>query len=520
VKNGRISSENQKEKKIQSFSNRKLSVLVLVCLGLQACTPELIEQQSKTPTSIPGNPIFMPEVTDVAITPLPSRPNFKPGELVDYTAQSGDTLPALAARFNTSVEEILDTNPNIPSDATTMPPGMPMRIPIYYRALWSSSFKILPDTAFVNGPEVIGFNTSAFVASHPGWLNTYFDFPSEMGGTRSRAKLSGAEIVDYLAAGYSVNPRLLLAILEFQAGALSQSQPPAHKRILGFTKLYYESPYLQLVLAANILNNGYYGWRSGQLTEFELPDGSLVRPDPWQNAGSVAMEYYFSKIYSGITYSFATGPSGIYRIYSGLFGDPWTGNTILVPGSLQQPDLSLPFQGDHTWTLTGGPHTGFGSGEPFAALDFAPPSDRSGCFIPHESDFATALANGLVVRSDVTGLALDLDEDGNERTGWVIYYLHLAADGRAPVGATLTRGDPIGYPSCESGHSTGTHVHISRKYNGEWILADGPLGFNLDGWLAHRGDEVYLGTLTNGGMTVTACDCSDKYSQIWLGMAD
>ena len=242
------------------------------------------------------------------------------------------------------------------------------------------------------------------MAAHPGWLNTYFDFPSELGATRSRAKLSGAEIVDYLATGYSLNPRLLLAILEFQAGALSQPLLPDHKRILGFTRLFYDTPYLQLVLAANSLNNGYYGWRSGQMTEFELPDGSLIRPDPWQNAGSVAIQYYFSKIYSGTTYSFATGPSGIYRTYSELFGDPWAGNTTLIPGSLHQPALSLPFQSDHVWTLTGGPHTGFGSGEPFAALDFAPPSDRSGCFIPHETDFVTALADGLVVRSDVTGL--------------------------------------------------------------------------------------------------------------------
>jgi len=36
-------------------------------------------------------------------TPLAARPIYAPGELVDYTAQSGDTLPLLAARFNTKV---------------------------------------------------------------------------------------------------------------------------------------------------------------------------------------------------------------------------------------------------------------------------------------------------------------------------------------------------------------------------------------------------------------------------------
>jgi hypothetical protein len=78
----------------------------------------------------------------------------------------------------------------------------------------------------------------------------------------------------------------------------------------------------------------------------------------------------------------------------------------------------------------------------------------------------------------------------------------------------VKRGDPIGWPSCEGGHTTGTHIHIARKYNGEWIPADGPLAFNLDGWIAHNGTEPYLGTLTKGGLIVTACDCSDINSLI------
>ncbi len=43
-------------------------------------------------------------------TPLPTRTAFPPGELVDYAAQTGDTLPALAAHFNTTIAEILAAN--------------------------------------------------------------------------------------------------------------------------------------------------------------------------------------------------------------------------------------------------------------------------------------------------------------------------------------------------------------------------------------------------------------------------
>ena len=114
----------------------------------------------------------------------------------------------------------------------------------------------------------------------------------------------------------------------------------------------------------------------------------------------------------------------------------------------------------------------------------------------------------------ILGKALDLDKDGDERTGWVIFYLHLAPTERAPLGAELHTGEKIGYPSCVGGHATGTHVHIARKYNGEWIPADSPIPLNLNGWITHDGSGPYLGTLTKGGLTINACVCGDAYTAI------
>ena len=74
-------------------------------------------------------------------TAIPTRPFYTPGQLVDYIAQTGDTVPALASRFNTTIAEITAANPIIPPDATTMPPGLPMKIPIYYRSLWGTSLR-------------------------------------------------------------------------------------------------------------------------------------------------------------------------------------------------------------------------------------------------------------------------------------------------------------------------------------------------------------------------------------------
>jgi hypothetical protein len=60
--------------------------------------------------------------------------------------------------------------------------------------------------------------------------------------------------------------------------------------------------------------------------------------------------------------------------------------------------------------------------------------------------------------------------------------------------------------------ATGTHLHLARKFNGEWVPADGPLPFNLEGWIAHAGEAPYKGTLTRDGKTVIACTCSNAAS--------
>jgi murein DD-endopeptidase MepM/ murein hydrolase activator NlpD len=482
--------------------NRRQKQAMVACLAILICS-------CATPT--PAANVIVSVITPLAPSPIPAptsgRPQYSAGELVDYSAQDGDTLPALAAHFNTTEAEIRSANPIIPTDATTMPPGLPMKIPIYYLPLWGTEYKSLPDHVFVNGPSQVGFSTSAFLASTSGWWKDYRAYA----GDKMR---SGAELVDYVAINYSISPRLLLALLEYQTGALTDPDPPAQKYMLGFRRSFYESPYLQLVIAANTLNNGYYTWRTGELLEIELPDKTLTRPDPWQNAASVAIQYYFSRIYAGTNFYASIGPDGLARTYQTLFGDPWLDSPILIPGSLQQPALRFPFRANYVWSFTGGPHTGWGTGAPFAAIDFAPGSNTSGCYTVAREQFAIAMADGLVVRSSVDGIIVDLDHDGDERTGWVLYYLHLATQGRVQTGMKVNAGDKVGFPSCEGGSSTGTHVHIARKYNGEWIPASGIIPFNLEGWVAQAGANAYAGALVRGPLKVIACECGDANSQI------
>lgn len=492
--------------KAKLISFQRLGFLILVVgMALSACQPQ--------PAPPPLTPTPSPSPTPaVSPTPLPERPAYNPGELVDYMAQTGDTLTNLAVRFNTSIAEIQEANPIIPSDATTLPPGLPLQIPIYYEPFWGTPFKMLPNSQFVNGPAQSDFNTQAFLSSHLGWLNSY----EQYAGNKQR---SGAEIVDYIASNFSISPRLLLAILEYQLGAVRDPVSPGALDLypLGYEDREHKGLYLQLVWAANALNHGYYGWLTGRLDTLEFSDGTIENPDPWQNAASVALQYYFSLLFSpGQFHTAIAGEGGeqsFAQTYQDLFGDPWQ-TPSHIPGSLEQPEMRLPFEEGKTWAYTGGPHTGWGTGDPWAAIDFAP-AGVSGC--EKSNTWAVAVASGVVTRSETGIVELDLDGDGDPRTGWVIFYLHIASQDRARVGERLNVGDPLGHPSCEGGTSTGTHIHVARKYNGEWMPADGAVPLNLSGWVAHNGAQPYKGTLTRFTKTITSSEKSSPESQLTAG---
>jgi hypothetical protein len=126
------------------------------------------------------------------------------------------------------------------------------------------------------------------------------------------------------------------------------------------------------------------------------------------------------------------------------------------------------------------------------------------------------MAPGLVVRAENGVVVINLDFIDNEHSGWVLLYLHIATDGRmVNEGDEVQTGARLGHPSCEGGISTGTHVHIARKYNGEWMTADGPIPFVLSGWTVHQGIKPYKGTLTKPEeRTVIASSYSAPGSQI------
>lgn len=458
------------------------------------------------PTLEPG-PLSEPSPeAQISPTPIPERTAFPPGTVFEVIAQQGDTLPALAAHFHTTVEEIVAANPDLPDVVTTLPSGYPLQVPAYYVPLTSTPFHILPDSEAVNGPGAVGFDLQAEVENSPGFLKGLTDFAQ-------RRQRPAWDVIALVARTYSVHPRVLLALLEYQTQALSKPEPEGNDAVypLGYEHPRHRGLYRQLIWAAERFNDGFYAWRSGAV-ELELADGRISRPDPWQNAGTVGIQSVFAGFYGKEDFEHAVGPDGLAQTWSSLWGDPFSQAMETIPPSLQQPVIGLPFPQRRIWDFTGGPHPSWGDSLPLGALDFAPPAAITGCATSGE--YFTAPAPGIVTTSEYAMVILDLDGDGDERTGWVLFFYHVATEDRVPVGTVVEAGDVLGHPSCEGGRATGTHVHVARRFNGEWLPAGGPIPFEMGGWTASFGDAPYDGTMTKGSKVVSACTCSTADNRI------
>jgi LysM repeat protein len=474
-------------------------------------------QAAVPPTETP-EPIFENTIeTPVVATPeeqsvRPAEPTTTPRSSntpILYYTQAGDTIDAIAFRFGVSVDEI--ASPETFPSVGFINPNQLLIIPNRLGNTTSIN-QIMPDSEVVFTLSAIDFDAPSYIAQADGYLNEYSEYLGSIGQS------SGAEIIEKIALDNSINPRLLLALLEYQSGWVygQPSNLMAEDYPFGFVDLDQKGLLRQLKWAVNHLSIGYYGWREGRLNEIQFEDGATARLEPGLNAGTVALLYYFAQFHNSQDWLHAINPEvGFPAVYDQMFGNPWMrANSVepLFPPGVRQPKMELPFMYNQVWAYTGGPHGAWEKDGSWAAVDFSPARTESGCV--ESTAYVTASAAGLVVRSDNGVVVVDLDGDGFEQTGWAVVYLHIETKDRISVGKWVETGDLIGHPSCEGGHAIGTHVHLTRKYNGEWMAADGAIPLVLTGWRAHAGSAPYKGTLTRDGETVTASDVGNYLSNI------
>ena len=427
-------------------------------------------------------------------------------EAVIYVVQANDTLAKIALKHQVSVNQIIAENRLENPDLIEV--GQALVIPPATANAEGSDYKIIPDSELVYGPTATSFSLENAVSQVQGYLLTYAE---DINGE----PFSGAQIVQRVADENSVNPRLLLALLEYQSQWLTNPKPDENDLHypMGFPSPYRDGLYKQLSWAANELNRGYYLWQANLLAVWTLADGSVVRINPTINNGTAGLQYLLGLLNGKPAWDVAVSDTGFQKLFMQLFGNPFVNATEqFISDNLSQPILALPFEPGVAWHFTSGPHGGWNDGTPWAALDFAPPGEPMGCMISYQP--VLAIASGTVVRTGNGAVVVDLDGDGYEQTGWTIHYMHIDTNGRVTEGTFLAVGDLIGYTSCEGGFSSGTHLHISRRFNGVWIAAFGDNPFVMDGWTPSSTGIEYDGFLEREGILIEAWNGQSTFNQI------
>jgi hypothetical protein len=459
-----------------------------------------------TPKPVGGAPQELPPTENAPVETQADVQPVKPaalrlddsGQAFIYFTHPGDTLQAVAKRFVVEPNQINSPQPIPP--VGLFPSGQQLLIPNLVGEIRYAEI-LMPDSEILNSPSTKDFQIEDFVNNANGYLSTYGEMVK--GGW-----LSGADIVNKVAQENSINPRILLALLEWRSSwVYSQGETGSEQDFpLGFGVPDYKGLYYELVLTATHLGVGYYGWRSGERTFISFPDDSLLRLNPGLNPGTVALQAVLSKLVNQDEWRQTLyTPDGFLSLYEQMYGDPWERAAQVEPliyPDLVQPDLELPFSSGERWSFTGGPHRSWNAGSPRGALDFSPVTGEPPCTTSRA--WVTASADGVVTRTSDNVVAIDLDGDGQEGTGWVLVYLHISEPENISPGSLVAVDERLGHPSCERGNSTGTNVHLARKYNGEWLPAGEAVPFVLSGWEVQAGERSYQGELLKGDRSVSA----------------
>jgi murein DD-endopeptidase MepM/ murein hydrolase activator NlpD len=471
----------------------RMTAFAALCLVAACSAPSQDSASTATPA--------MTKVVVVATTQSPpATPAPISTTIIErYTIRAGDTLSGISQRFDVSVDELMRVNGL--ADPHALKIGQALKVPIQVTRAAPADF-LLPDSEVVYSPAYATFDAAAFASQYNGYLAGY----------REKVEgefLTGAQIVQLVAERFSVGPRALLALLEFQSGWVTKTALTENQITypMGLNDPSRKGLFLQLGWAANHLNEGYYAKLSGQFAALKFKDRSRARLAPTINAGSAAIQNALALTATWDEWQNEIGARGFIATYRKLFGDP-NARAIepLVPKDLKQPMLRLPWNDGETWYYTGGPHSGWGDLAAWAAVDFSPRDVLGSCNASRL--WAIAAAPGKVVRVERGRVMINVSGNNFQGDGWTLMYLHVASAGRVAAGARVNAGDRIGHPSCEGGTSESSHIHFARLYNGQWISPE-TVPLILSDWRITSLEQEYDGMMSRGAETREACNCRD-----------
>ncbi|MES0344301.1 MAG: hypothetical protein ABUK16_09335, partial [Anaerolineales bacterium] len=285
-----------------------------------------------------------------------------------------------------------------------------------YTVQFQSVQPILSDGQFVWGPNVGNFNIEAFLNGHDSPLASY------------------AKSIESWARYYSINPRVVLTLLESNYELISNFDPSAdpgtvhqliEKTSADLSLAFYQHMY---EMGTRQKGRAPFFAQGGQSFEFE--DGTLAELTWSPSSASYALAAVESKgkLQNPTFSTQAVGGIGDFETAFGYFfpeTDPFDTTNNLEPDSPPPDDyFQLPFPLGATWTFSG-VHSWSGSAAypDRSSLDFSTPWSNYPDS-PYKNTVAAAPGNSLILEPNpaITDIPcwVEIDHGG----GWSTHYYH------------------------------------------------------------------------------------------------
>jgi len=178
-------------------------------------SPENTQASSATPTRTVAPPTSTATPT-VLVSPTPG-PTVAPDLALEFsTLKPNQYLGYVAQRYGVSLDELVQFSGIDNPDVVLI--GQGLIIP-HHTDRYTPDEVLLPDSELVYGQGYVDFDLHAFVAQQGGRLAQV-----SMAGLDGET-WSGADVVERVAARYSVGPRVLLALMEAGSGWVTDPDP-------------------------------------------------------------------------------------------------------------------------------------------------------------------------------------------------------------------------------------------------------------------------------------------------------
>lgn len=337
--------------------------------------------------------------------------------------------------------------------AAAAPRSSVLSYPTGYSERW------LDDRTFVHGPDLLDFDLDAYLARSAPHLRPH------------------AEFMKHWSGYYSINPKVLLAVLEHRSRAVSQRDAVADDPSAGLVPGVGFREQVHEILSA--LYHDFYAHR-------------LQSDDKQLNAATYALMNLFRSRASVAEFApdAEVTRRGFLDTYERLFPGSRTRALPLDEGveAVPPPDLlQLPWKLGQSWRFNG-VHTTTGS-DPgvMSSIDMT----RTWSLVwgnDTSTDYVVAAHAGQVTVYSSCFVRV------TSPSGWATNYYHLstlAVSNGQQVTANQTLGvyaNTQAQALCQGGSSTGPHVHFSLLQNGAYAPIDGAM---LSGYTVHSGRYSY-----------------------------